>query len=221
MSVQRNDNPEFEDSPQRSDGLREPYEQPIALVVDDEPLVRHLICSVLSRLGWRTHEAASGAEALRMGADTRIDLLITDFDMPGIKGTGVAAEWRRRVPHLPVVVVSGDEEIGQLAGSRGYRFLAKPFDPPELSSLVTALTARQMRDTDGPAAGAPEVATAVQTTRIPYGPARSPGRARSSSGLKPRPTTRDDADRPIGTHPCTLRCFPADDPQFDDNPRSG
>jgi CheY-like chemotaxis protein len=115
-------------------------EQPVVLVVDDEPLVRLLICSVVSRLGWRTLEAADGAEALAVGADSEIDLLITDYEMPGMDGIELADGFRDRAPDLPVVVVSGHETIGRIAGSRGYWFLPKPFDPGGLSSVITTLT---------------------------------------------------------------------------------
>jgi CheY-like chemotaxis protein len=113
--------------------------KPLVLVVDDEPHVRRLICAVLARHGWRTAEAADGARALQLGAEATPDLLITDYDMPRIKGIELADAFRGRVPDLPVIVVSGLGAVGQLATSRGYRFLAKPFKPGELSALVAGL----------------------------------------------------------------------------------
>jgi CheY-like chemotaxis protein len=143
MFVQRNVDQALDAQPQPNDGCNGPEQQPIALVVDDEPLVRQLICSVLARLGWRTLEAAQGGDALLVAVDLEIDLLITDYEIPGVKGIELADALRRVVPDLPVVVVSGHGSVGLLASGRGYRFLAKPFDPGELASLVTSVALGQ------------------------------------------------------------------------------
>ena len=63
------------------DGLRDASAQPIALVVDDEPLVRQLLCAVLARAGWQTVAAADGFEALRLSAEINVDGLTRRGDL--------------------------------------------------------------------------------------------------------------------------------------------
>lgn len=122
---------------------------PLALVVDDEPLVRQLVCSVLARSGWRTVEATDGVAALGLSLDGRVDLLITDYEMPAMTGTEVASEFRQRMPDLPVLMISGVAAVAAVAMHRRYSFLRKPFELDELMSLVKTLTDQQI---DGSAA---------------------------------------------------------------------
>ena len=122
--------------------------RPLALVADDQPLIRRLVCAVLEKQGWRTTEASDGAEALRSSNRERIDLLITDYDMPAIRGLELADAIRRRTPELPILMISGLPAFAQVAADHGYQFLAKPFTLTDLMSLVATLTETQ--------AGAPE-----------------------------------------------------------------
>jgi len=121
-------------------GSRRPADQrPLALVADDEPLVRQLVCTVLGRHGWRTIEATDGVEALGLDIDEQVDLLITDYEMPTITGLELARAVRQRAPDLPVLVISGLPVAAGVAQDLGYRFLPKPFDLGELMSLVRSL----------------------------------------------------------------------------------
>src|SRR6185369_17689915 len=61
------------------------------LVVEDDPLIRRLLVSVLSAAGYRIESVADGTLALRILEDEfEIDLVLTDLSMPGISGTAVA-----------------------------------------------------------------------------------------------------------------------------------
>ena len=56
----------------------------VVLVVDDEPLVREVTATMLDDLGCETVTAASGKEALeKLTTDQRIEILVTDINMPG------------------------------------------------------------------------------------------------------------------------------------------
>jgi DNA-binding response OmpR family regulator len=120
--------------------------QQLALVADDEPLVRHLICLVLARKGWRTIEATDGVEALGLSIDETVDLLVTDYEMPTISGLQLANAVRRRTPEVPILMISGHPACINVARSHGYLFLQKPFEPSELMSQVETLTGRQVGD---------------------------------------------------------------------------
>jgi CheY-like chemotaxis protein len=67
-----------------------------ALVVDDDALTRELLASMLEDLGCDTLTARSGTDALtQLANDHRIDLLITDINMPGLSGTQLALRARQ------------------------------------------------------------------------------------------------------------------------------
>jgi CheY-like chemotaxis protein len=120
--------------------------QPLVLVADDEALVRQLICSLLARRGWCTVEASDGVEALGLSIDEKVDLLITDYEMPSISGLQLANAVRRRTPDVPILMISGYPACVVVARSHGYLFLQKPFGPKELMSQVEILTELQAGD---------------------------------------------------------------------------
>ncbi|MFN8651086.1 MAG: ATP-binding protein [Gemmatimonadales bacterium] len=78
------------------------------LLVDDEEALRTMGEKVLRRIGYTPLVAGSAAEALEVlqnGSD--IDILITDFSMPGLSGTDLAARAHAILPHLPIVLLTG------------------------------------------------------------------------------------------------------------------
>jgi two-component system, cell cycle sensor histidine kinase and response regulator CckA len=111
------------------------------LVVEDEPVVRELVCEVLRRYEYSVVEAGSGGEALRVWdeLDGRIDLLLTDMVMPeGMTGRDLAIALRKRCPELKVIFTSGysPETLDRDFGQPGTAFLAKPYLPPKLAQIV-------------------------------------------------------------------------------------
>ena len=114
----------------------------VALVVDDEPLVRGMIARLLRVRGWSVIEAADGNAALQ-AAPADLDLLITDYEMPNLTGPALASQLRRRNRSLPVLVVSGHPEaadhLEDVPGGR-MGFLGKPFPVEQLLSTIGAIT---------------------------------------------------------------------------------
>ena len=114
------------------------------LVVEDEPMVRMMIESLLSERGYRVLSAASGAEALGIWASesAKIDLLLTDVVMPGkLTGTQVAARMVKERPALRVIYMSGYSP--EFAGKdfplrEGQNYLTKPFDANGLLGAIRA-----------------------------------------------------------------------------------
>ena len=100
----------------------------IALVADDELLVRMETGSLLEDAGYTVIEAANAADALALVRSTGdVVRLITDIDMPGgMDGLGLARTVAERWPEIDIVVVSG--LVRPKAGDmpRGASFLAKP-----------------------------------------------------------------------------------------------
>jgi CheY-like chemotaxis protein len=110
------------------------------LVVDDDPLLRLGMVCMLRELGYAPISAQDGARALPLiEKGTPIDLLITDYNMPGINGVELAQLMARAHPGLQVLIVSGERDIaGQL--SPGWRQLAKPFTTCDLQQALLSIT---------------------------------------------------------------------------------
>lgn len=115
---------------------------PIVLVVDDDPLVRSVMCQSLQSAGFRLLVAADAHEAaaLVQDADVALDALLTDVVMPGIDGRELAELATRARPRLPVVFVSGYTEavLDGVALNGRRRLLTKPFGARELIAEVAA-----------------------------------------------------------------------------------
>ncbi|WP_295473366.1 hybrid sensor histidine kinase/response regulator [uncultured Pseudomonas sp.] len=100
------------------------------LVVDDEDLIRDMIGEMLQMQGYQVRKANSGEQALAL-LDDQVDLLLTDFAMPGFNGAQLAQAARERQPHLPVVFLTGYAELQGLE-LPGSVVLQKPVDPDSL-----------------------------------------------------------------------------------------
>jgi len=114
-----------------------------ALVADDEPLVRRLIRRALLPARIDVAEARDGLQALSAIEREHVDLVITDVRMPGLSGLGLLAKLRAKHASLPVVLISGSDEVAsrQMAVELGaFDFLRKPLDMKQLrDSAVRAL----------------------------------------------------------------------------------
>ncbi|MEE4301465.1 MAG: two-component regulator propeller domain-containing protein [Pseudomonadales bacterium] len=112
-----------------------PSGQERILLVDDEATVLSVVGRLLGRLGYRVEPMASGEAALeRLSADpTAFDLLLTDFNMPGMNGEELARATRAIRGDLPVIMMSG-------AGRRDFpdadAFIGKPVDFDVLAHLL-------------------------------------------------------------------------------------
>jgi CheY-like chemotaxis protein len=111
------------------------------LVVEDEPVLREMVCEILKQYNYRVIEAGSGVEALRVWDefDGQIDLLLTDMVMPeGMTGRELAVQLKKRKPELKVIYSSGysPDSNGRDLGHNDTVFLAKPYLPPQLARTV-------------------------------------------------------------------------------------
>jgi len=110
------------------------------LVVEDEPVVRGLICEVLADLGYQALEAADGQQGLDITlSGRRIDLMVTDIGLPGLNGRQLADAARERRPDLKVLFMTGYAENAAL--SRGFlepgmQMITKPFAMEDLATRI-------------------------------------------------------------------------------------
>jgi DNA-binding NtrC family response regulator len=114
------------------------------LIVDDDPGMRENLAELFESLGYEVQTAANVPEALRVLDERDVDLLLTDYKMPGPTGVELIEAARKRQPGLRAVLMTafGDSftEIESVRrGAVGY--LNKPFEADEVVVFVERLLA--------------------------------------------------------------------------------
>ncbi|MDB5595886.1 MAG: sensor protein [Hyphomicrobiales bacterium] len=117
-----------------------PHKALRVLVIDDDNLVLMNTAAMLEDLGHEVQEAASGEQALRtLRRSPDIDLVITDYLMPGMTGAQLIAAIKAEHPCMPTLLATGYAELGADAAP-GVPRLDKPFTQADLARAVSALT---------------------------------------------------------------------------------
>lgn len=111
------------------------------LLVDDDPAAARLYRAMLANDGHDVIVCDSGIDAVEVAERERerLDLVITDFNMPGIKGDVTLSLLRARLPNLPVVILTSEpsptvEKRARDAGAAA--FLRKPCNADLLSRTI-------------------------------------------------------------------------------------
>jgi two-component system chemotaxis response regulator CheY len=113
------------------------------LITEDSPTMRSLLISTIETLdGYEIVEAASGFEALRLLPRDKMDLIITDINMPDINGLELISYVKNNPNYrdIPLFIISTessekDMEKGLALGADEY--LTKPFNPLKLQELIS------------------------------------------------------------------------------------
>lgn len=113
------------------------------LVVDDEPLIRLGLVSLVGDWGYEALEAVDAADAIFHLERNDIAFVITDVDMPGsMDGIALARYIARRWPPIKLIVVSGKVSLNETDLPVGARFIAKPYRDDVLLAAVQELEGR-------------------------------------------------------------------------------
>jgi two-component system cell cycle sensor histidine kinase/response regulator CckA len=145
-----NDPPTWEQDPPSQDALA--FDAPggweTVLIVDDEPLVLRLSCSILARQGYEVLGANNAEEALRFCEDRgrELHLLLSDIVMPKLRGTELAERVSKIYPAIRVLYMSGFDgrEIPEYETlRRSAKLISKPFTPRELLLAVRSTLDKQ------------------------------------------------------------------------------
>lgn len=108
------------------------------LLVDDDYLVRSNSALMLADLGHTVVEASSGKSALELWRNDRdIELIVTDYLMPGMNGLDLAKEIRRMAPELPIILATGYVDIQAHLASEFPR-LPKPYTQDQLAEILNS-----------------------------------------------------------------------------------
>ena len=169
-----------EPAPADDQGMALPSDTPdlgatTVLVVDDDPACLRLVARILRRSGYVVVEAPGPLEALEIAGDRRqpLDLLITDLEMPVMRGIQLAERVGQVRQDLPVLCLSGADNRPVLANAPSYGrsdFLLKPFAGSELISATAAMIGAAPESADAEEAQTPPAARRrVRWTGLPSG----------------------------------------------------
>jgi len=111
------------------------------LVVDDSPTMRQMVSFTLTSAGYQVIEAGNGKEALTKAGGSKLDLVVTDLNMPEMDGISLIKELRKNpsfkfTPILMLTTEAADDKkkAGQAAGATGW--IVKPFNPEQMMAVV-------------------------------------------------------------------------------------
>jgi two-component system chemotaxis response regulator CheY len=115
------------------------------LVVEDSPTMRQLISFSLKRFeGCRIVEAVDGVDALKKLSTDKVDMIVTDINMPVMDGLKLVKLVREndKLKHLPIIIITTegaeeDRERGLQLGANAY--IAKPIQSSSLIKTITGL----------------------------------------------------------------------------------
>ena len=117
------------------------------MIVDDSPVMRSFVRRTLQIAGLHMEtcaEASNGAEALAKLAESSVDLILTDINMPVLDGEGLLRTLQvdPELKRIPVVVVSTDsteQRVDALMGLGARGYVKKPFQPEKLSQVLAGI----------------------------------------------------------------------------------
>lgn len=109
------------------------------LIADDEPAVRDALRLLLQVDEHHISEATNGREALNAFARQRFDLVITDMEMPVMKGNELAVSIKRLAPSQPILMITAYAERLGCAGNPVDGLLNKPFTFADLRAAIAQL----------------------------------------------------------------------------------
>jgi DNA-binding response OmpR family regulator len=117
------------------------------LVAEHEIGLEIFLCAVLNRAGYSVLVAVDGQDAFKLAHkyDGAIDLLLTDFKMPGITGVELARQIRMERPGIKVMLISRYSGDIQTRDEDGFAFLEEPFTPNELLQHIIKLLGREIQ----------------------------------------------------------------------------
>jgi len=123
------------------------------LVADDDPVMRHLISTIIKQQEYEVVMAEDGRAAYRiLRSDSDFKAAILDMTMPFFEGLDLIRYMRteKRLMRIPVMMITADQDIKLMASSfsaGATAYLPKPFTPEQLHSAIRMLLGkRQMRE---------------------------------------------------------------------------
>jgi DNA-binding response OmpR family regulator len=122
--------------------------RPLLLCIDDDESVLECMTSLLEKYEYRSLSASGGLLGIRLFKEYDVDLVILDYDMPGMNGREVAEELRRLNSKVPIIMSSGTQDVSARVGSLVDAYISKG---AEFNSLLAAIAKLTYVPARGPA----------------------------------------------------------------------
>lgn len=111
------------------------------LSVDDSASMRQMVRLTLSGAGYTVLEAADGSEGLAKAQSNKVDLVVTDLNMPGLDGLSLIRELRKLptykgVPIILLTTESDDERKKEAKAAGATGWITKPFQQEQLLTVA-------------------------------------------------------------------------------------
>ena len=116
------------------------------LVVDDNDFIRIAVSKMLSRLGYEVSSADSGENGLSIFRKNKFDIVLSDYEMPGMDGVAFACSVKKRSPCTRVVIMTGagKESVFSRKSTAVDEVVSKPFTLPEIDEAIQNLSGKAL-----------------------------------------------------------------------------
>jgi CheY-like chemotaxis protein len=116
------------------------------LVVDDNKFLRTVVSKMLSRLGYEVLSADSGENGLRIFLKNKFDIVLSDYEMPGMDGVALACSIKKSSPRTPVVIMTGagKETVYSRESTAVDEVISKPFSLAGLAETIQNLLGKAL-----------------------------------------------------------------------------
>lgn len=112
---------------------------PAILVVDDDPFIRESISTLLGEYNYSAVACESAGEAMDRLREDKIDVVLTDIEMPGTTGIEFLGGVRAVYPEIPVILMTGFAELDMAVDAikkGAFDFIIKPYSPDYLVHAI-------------------------------------------------------------------------------------
>jgi len=116
------------------------------LVVDDNNVLLIVVSKMLSQLGYEVSSADSGENGLNVFRKSNFDIVLSDYDMPGMDGVAFACSVKKCSPRTPVVIItgSGRESVFSRKSTAVDEVISKPFTLAEIDETIQNVASRSI-----------------------------------------------------------------------------
>jgi CheY-like chemotaxis protein len=116
------------------------------LVVDDNNFLRSVVAKMLSMLGYEVLSADSGENGLSLFLKNKFDIVLSDYEMPGMDGVAFACSVKKSSPRTPVVIMTGAgrETVFSRKSTAVDEVISKPFTLAEIDETIQSLSGKAL-----------------------------------------------------------------------------
>ncbi len=119
------------------------------LIIEDEPHIRNILEHNLKSDGFEVYVAEDGLSGLKLAREKHLELILLDWMMPGMDGMEVLSELKhdKKTEHIPVFMLTAKgtpHDLGQALYMGADDYIAKPFDPVELGTVIMEKLKKRM-----------------------------------------------------------------------------